>query len=107
MNKTHSTFTPEQRVEYAKLMVEDNYSSQQVMELSGAGSTAIVRWKRQYLFDMPVTSYYYKPIVHSSEVDTLTKMQMIHKDNLQSYGRRRMKSELSFINHTAVVRAKD
>jgi transposase len=47
--KPRSTFTPAQKLEYAKLMVEEQYSNQQVVELSGAGATAVSRWKRQYL----------------------------------------------------------
>jgi len=30
-------------------MVEEHYSNQQVMELSGAGPTAVSHWKKQYL----------------------------------------------------------
>lgn len=29
-------------------MVEDGYSNQQIQEISGACSSAVVRWKRQY-----------------------------------------------------------
>ena len=47
--KPRSTFTPAQKLEYARLMVEEQYSNQQVIELSGAGETAVSRWKRQYL----------------------------------------------------------
>jgi len=49
IRKTRKDFTPDQRLEYAKLMVEERYSNQQVIDLSGAGSTAVSRWKRQYL----------------------------------------------------------
>ncbi len=47
--KTRQSFTPGQKLEYAKLMVEENYTNQQVMDLSGAGSTAVSRWKHQFL----------------------------------------------------------
>ncbi|HIF55003.1 MAG TPA: transposase [Methylococcaceae bacterium] len=47
--KPRTRFTPEQRLEYAKLMIEENYSNQQVVEISGAGSTAVARWKQQFL----------------------------------------------------------
>jgi transposase len=46
--KTKATFTPEQKLEYAKLMVEEGYSNQQVQEISGASESAISRWKKQY-----------------------------------------------------------
>jgi transposase len=49
IRKTRKVFTPDQRLEYAKLMVEDNYTNQQVMDLSGAGTTAVSRWKSQNL----------------------------------------------------------
>jgi transposase len=49
IRKTRKEFTPDQRLEYAKLMVEDKYTNQQVMDLSGAGPTAVSRWKSQHL----------------------------------------------------------
>jgi transposase len=49
IRKTRKEFTPDQRLEFAKLMVEDKYTNQQVMDLSGAGATAVSRWKSQYL----------------------------------------------------------
>lgn len=51
-NKTRKkrvNFTPKQKHEYARLMIEDHYSNQQIMEISGAGATAVSRWKKQYL----------------------------------------------------------
>ena len=30
-------------------MVEENYTNKQIMELSGAGASAVTRWKKQYL----------------------------------------------------------
>lgn len=49
IRKSRQTFTPAQKLEYAKLLVEERYSNQQVIEISGAGATAVSRWKRQYL----------------------------------------------------------
>ena len=49
IRKIRKSFTPAQKLEYAKLMVEERYSNQQVIELSGAGPTAVSRWKKQYL----------------------------------------------------------
>lgn len=43
------TFTPAFKLEIAKLMVGENYSVKQACEASGAGETAVKRWKRQYL----------------------------------------------------------
>ena len=48
IRKIRKEFTPDQRLEYAKLMVEEKYTNQQVMDLSGAGATAVSRWKSQY-----------------------------------------------------------
>ena len=50
--KQRVDFTPEQRYEYAKLMVDEGYSNKQIMEISGAGATAITRWKKQYLTEL-------------------------------------------------------
>ena len=47
--KVRKAVTPAQRLEYAKLMVEEQYTNQQVMDLSGAGATVVSRWKKQYI----------------------------------------------------------
>ena len=46
--KARVNLSPEQKLEYAKLMVVEGYSTKQVMEISGAGATAVARWKKQY-----------------------------------------------------------
>jgi transposase len=46
--KAKTYFTPEQKLEYAKLMVDDGYTYKRVQEISGAGLSAISRWKKQY-----------------------------------------------------------
>lgn len=46
--KARVSFSPEQKLEYAKLMVIEGYSTKQIMEISGAGATAAARWKKQY-----------------------------------------------------------
>lgn len=48
MTKKRVEVTPEQKCEYARLMVEEGYSNQQIQQLSGASSSAVVRWKAQY-----------------------------------------------------------
>ncbi len=50
--KQRVDFTPEQRLDYAKLMVNKGYSNKQIIEISGAGATAVTRWKKQYLEEM-------------------------------------------------------
>ncbi|MFT6373179.1 MAG: transposase [Paraglaciecola sp.] len=49
VRKVRQTFTPAQKLKCAKLMAEENYTNQQMMDLSGAGSTAVSRWKKQFL----------------------------------------------------------
>ena len=44
-DKTH--FTPEQRLEYAKLMVEEGDTNKIVQYISGTGASAVTRWKTQ------------------------------------------------------------
>jgi transposase len=50
--KKRLTYSPAQKLEYAKLMVDDGYSVKQIMEISGAGETAVNRWKKQYLSEI-------------------------------------------------------
>ncbi len=49
IRKAKKNFSVEQKREYAKLMVEEGYSNKAIIEISGACSSAIVRWKKQYL----------------------------------------------------------
>lgn len=44
-----SAVSPAQKQEYAKLMVEDGYTVKQIMDICGAGETAVNRWKKQYI----------------------------------------------------------
>ncbi len=39
--KPRISFMPEQRLEYAKLMVNEGYSNKKIREISGAGETAV------------------------------------------------------------------
>lgn len=41
-----------QKLEYAKLMVHEGYSNKQIIETSGAGESAVSRWKKQYLAEL-------------------------------------------------------
>jgi len=50
--KPKISFSLEQRLDYAKLMVNEGYSNKQVMDISGAGATAVTRWKKQYLEEL-------------------------------------------------------
>jgi transposase len=46
--KAKVNISPAQKLEYAKLMVDDNYTNQQIQDMSGACASAVSRWKRQY-----------------------------------------------------------
>jgi transposase len=50
--KIKVSFTPSQKLEYAKLMVEENYTNKKVQEILGACASAVSRWKRQYLAEL-------------------------------------------------------
>ena len=42
-SKPRITVSPDQKLEYAKLMVDEGYTNQQVIEISGAYSSAVTR----------------------------------------------------------------
>ena len=46
--KVKVNISPSQKLEYAKLIVEEGYTNKQIQDTSGACSSAISRWKRQY-----------------------------------------------------------
>ncbi len=50
--KQRQRFSSVQRREYAKLMVDEGYSNQEVEEISGASSSAVSRWKARYLGEL-------------------------------------------------------
>ena len=52
IKKVRIKVTPAQKLEYAKLMVDEGYSANQIIELSGACSSAVARWKKQYLAEL-------------------------------------------------------
>ena len=50
--KQKITISPAQKLEYAKLMVEENYTYKQIQVMSGACSSAVARWKKQYKLEL-------------------------------------------------------
>ena len=46
--KPRQTYTADQKREYAKLMVNEGYSNRAITQMSGACSSAVMRWKKQY-----------------------------------------------------------
>ncbi len=73
--KARITFTAEQKLEYAKLMIDEGYSNKQIRDISGAGDTAVSRWKKQYLEELngqtpqgkPVSRYFCDSLFWASE----------------------------------------
>ena len=49
---TRKEYTPAFKLEIAKLMVEEHYTIKQACEASGAGETAVKRWRQQYLAEL-------------------------------------------------------
>ena len=47
------------------------------------------------LFDVPVSSYYYQPVDKPNDAAYRDKLTVIHNENFQAYGRRRMKVALA------------
>jgi hypothetical protein len=45
--------------------------------------------------NVPIASYYYYPIDKPETAQYLDKMKVIHKENFQAYGRRRMRVALN------------
>ena len=45
-------FSVEQKLDYVKLMINKGYTNRQIIEISGAGPTAVARWKKQYLAEL-------------------------------------------------------
>ena len=48
--KQRVMFSVEQKLDYVKLMINEDYTNRQIIEISGAGPTAVARWKEQYYF---------------------------------------------------------
>jgi len=47
------------------------------------------------LLDVPIASYYYKNVTKTEEKNLHARMKVIHHNNFESYGRRRMKKALA------------
>lgn len=52
LRKERIDLTIEQKLDYAKLMVHENYTNKKIMAISGACSSAVSRWKKQYLAEL-------------------------------------------------------
>jgi len=50
--KQRVMFSVEQKLDYVKLMVNEGYTNKQIIDISGAGPTAVARWKKQYLAEL-------------------------------------------------------
>ena len=52
---TDPKYTPAFKLEIAKLMVHEGYSTRQACEASGAGPAGVKRWKKQYQAELAGT----------------------------------------------------
>lgn len=52
LRKERIDLTIEQKLDYAKLMVHERYTNKKIMVISGASSSAVSRWKKQYLAEL-------------------------------------------------------
>lgn len=77
--KIKVTFSPKQKLEYAKLMVEGGYSNSQIEKISGAGKSAVSRWKQQYLTELIGTT----PLTHEQQriQELEAQLRRAQKDN--------------------------
>ena len=44
--KQRVMFSAEQKLDYVKLRINEGYTNKQIIEISGAGPTAVARWKK-------------------------------------------------------------
>ena len=49
MSKERKSFTQEEKLQYAKMVVDDGYTIAKVAAIADASTSAVGRWKRQYL----------------------------------------------------------
>lgn len=82
--KSKVTLSAQQKLEYAKLMVEEGYTNKQIEEMSGAGKSAVSRWKQQYLSELegnsPENSHAFIP--EQQRIQSLEKqLQRALRDN--------------------------
>jgi transposase len=49
MSKERKTFSKEEKLQYAKMVVEDGYTIAKVASIADSCTSAVGRWKRQYL----------------------------------------------------------
>ena len=49
MAKKRVSFTPKQKHDFAKMIVEDGCTIPQVMQIANASESAVSRWKKQYI----------------------------------------------------------
>jgi transposase len=45
-------FSVEQKLDYVKLMANEGYTNKQIIDIPGAGPTAVACWKKQYLAEL-------------------------------------------------------
>ncbi len=78
--KTKINISTNQKLEYAKLMVEEDYTNQQIQDICGASSSAISRWKRQYLAELTGQT----PIKSNALTTEQQRIQLLEKELKQA-----------------------
>ena len=78
--KVKVNISPTQKLEYAKLMVEEGYTNKQIQDISGACSSAISRWKRQDKAELTG----YTPVNSNALTPDQQRIQLLEKQLKQS-----------------------
>jgi transposase len=78
--KEKVVLSPKQKLEYAKLMIEDGYTNKQIEEMSGAGKSAVSRWKVQYLAELQGTT----PVNVKALTEEQRKIQLLESQLKQA-----------------------
>ena len=78
--KTKVTLSPKQKLEYAKLMVDEGYTNKQIEDLSGAGKSAVSRWKMQYISELAGNT----PTNAAALTEEQRKIQLLEKQLKQA-----------------------
>ena len=81
--RVRKTFSKHQKLEYAKMMVEDGFTNQEIKNISGASDSAVTRWKSLYVLEKKgITPQNQKAITpEQSRIQYLEKqLEIAHQD---------------------------
>ena len=85
------TVSPEQKLEYCKLIINDGYTTRQIIELCGASSSSINRWKKQYIQELEGTTPQDRKALtpEQTEIQSLQKQLREAKKDIEILKKRR------------------